>query len=183
MAAGLIVQDTVTGPMAATLGQGAVVVAPSGDVTMNSSGQFAIEAGAVTAAKIADAVLSGAKAAVVADANVVGGLPVLHRIAVPAGTTGDIDVVLTHKTLVVDVHLVKTAAAGGGAGTIQVKNAGNAITDAMSIDVNDQAVVRAASINDANHEIAAGGTLRVTRTRTASTSEACTVYVLGVRVA
>ena len=51
MAAGLVVQDTVTGPMAATLGQGASVVAPSGDVTMNASGVFTIADDAVTAAK------------------------------------------------------------------------------------------------------------------------------------
>lgn len=56
MAAGLVVQDTVTGPQASTLGQGASVIAPSGDVTMNSAGAFTIAAGAVTAAKLADAV-------------------------------------------------------------------------------------------------------------------------------
>lgn len=127
--------------------------------------------------------MDGRMAATVADANVVGGIPVLHRIAVPAGTTGDVDTVLTHKTLITDVWLVKTAAAGGGAGTIQVKNGSNAITDAMSIDVADKAVVRAATVDDAYHEIAAAGTLKITRTRTASTSEACTVYALGVRTA
>lgn len=133
--------------------------------------------------QIADGILNGTKLANVADANVVGGIPVLHRIDVPAGVTGNVDTTLTHKTRVVDAWLVKTAAAGGGAGTIQVKNGASAITDAMSIDVNDQAIARAASIDDAQAEIAAGGTLRITRTRTASTNEACTVYVLGVRVA
>lgn len=119
----------------------------------------------------------------VADANVIGALPVLHRIDVPAGATGDVDVVLTHKTRVIDAWLVKRSAAGGGAGTIQLKNGSSAITDAMSIDVADQTVVHAGTIDDAQHEIAAAGTLKITRTRSASTDETCTVYVLGVRVA
>lgn len=131
----------------------------------------------------ANSTLDGAKVATVADANVVGGIPVLHRINVPAGVTGDVDTVLTYKTRVVDVWLVKTTAAGGGAGTIQVKNGATAITDAISININDNAMARAATIDDAQHEIAAAGTLRITRTRTASTDESCIVYVLAVRVA
>lgn len=172
MANGILVTDTDTGPFAKSLGQGSSVVAVSGDATLDSSGVLTV-----------GQVLDGANAANVADANVVGGLEVLHRIDVPAGTTGDVDVVLTHKTRVTDAWLVKKNANGGGAGTIQVKNGSNAITDAMSININDQAIARATSINDANWEIAAGGTLKVTRTRSASTDETCTVFVRGVRVA
>jgi hypothetical protein len=172
MAAGIIVTDTDTGPFAKSLGQGASVVAPSGDVTIDSSGVMTI-----------GQVLDGANAANVAAANVIGGIPVQHIVVVPAGTTGDVDVVLTHKTRVTDVHLVKTTAAGGGAGTIQVKNGATAISNAMSIDIADTTIARATTIDDAAHDIAAGGTLRVTRTRSASTSEACIVYVSGLRVA
>ena len=142
-----------------------------------------IAAAAVTQAKIAANVLDGTVAGSVADANVIGGLPVLHRVDVAAGVTGNVDTTLTHKTRVVDAWLVKTGAAGGGAGTIQVLNGAGAITDAMSINIADAAVARALTIDDAQHEIAAAGTLRVTRTRTTSTNEACVVYVLGVRVA
>jgi hypothetical protein len=45
----------------------------------------------------ADATLNGAKAAVVADANVVGGIPVLFRIDC-ADASANVDVVSTHKT-------------------------------------------------------------------------------------
>lgn len=128
---------------------------------------------------------TGAIANTVADANVIGGLTLTHRIDVAAGATGNVDVVFTYKSRVVDVRLVKKSAAGGGAGTIQVFNGtgGNAITDAMSINVNDKVVVRCAEIDDAYHEIAAGATVRVTRTRTASTDETCTVYIETIRVA
>lgn len=119
----------------------------------------------------------------VADANVTGGVPVLHRVDVPAGATGDVDTVLVNKTRIVEAWLVKRSAAGGGAGTIQLKNGSNALTDAMSIDVADQTIVRAGTLDDAQQEIAAGGTLKITRTRTASTDETCTVYVLGLLVA
>lgn len=122
-------------------------------------------------------------AANVADANTLGAVPVLHRVDVPAGTTGDIDVTLVHKTRVIRVWLIKRSAAGGGAGTIQVKNGATAITDAISIDIADQAFAQAATYDDAAWEIAASGTLRVTRTRTASTDETCSVYVEGHRVA
>src|SRR5207244_2678288 len=128
-------------------------------------------------------IADGASAATKADANVIGGLPVLHRIDVPAGATGNVDVTLTHKTRVVDAWLVKNANAGGGAGTIAVQNGASAITDAMSINVAGKTVVRCAQIDQAQHEIAAAGTLRCARTRTASTDEGCTVYVLGLRVA
>lgn len=131
----------------------------------------------------ADGSISGTKVATVADANVVGGVPVLHRIDVADGTTGNVDTTLTHKTRVIDAWLVKTGADGGSSDTIQIKNSGNAISDAMDINVTDKTVVRAGTIDDAYHEIAAAGTLRVTRTKASANNVACTVYVLGLRVA
>lgn len=163
--------------------RGSVDTEQDGDLGANTVNTAAIEDLAVTLAKIADGILTGLKLATVANANVIGGVPVVHRVIVPAGATGDVDVVLTHKTRITDVHLVKTTAAGGGAGTIQVKNGANAITDAMSINVADQTVVRPTTIDDAYWEIAAAGTLRISRTRTASTDESCEVVVSGIRVA
>jgi len=152
---------------------------------------------AVTTAKIADSAVTSAKVAAntiaqadlvansldgtvasnVADVNTEGGLLVVHRITASA-LTGDVDVTLTHKTRVLDVWAVHTAAAGAG-DTVQVKNAATAITDALDLNVADQTVVRAGTIDDAQHDIAAGGTLRVTG---ASAVDA-EVYVLGMRVA
>lgn len=138
--------------------------------------------GAALIGALVGQLVDGANLKNVANANPVGGVPVVHRIDVPDGATGDIDVVLTHKTRVIDAHVVKTVANGGAVNTVQVKNGANPITDAMSININDQAIARAASIDDAQHEIAAGGTLRVTRTK-AGGNAACIVYVRGIRVA
>ena len=140
-------------------------------------------AGSVSQAKIAAGSLDATIAKTVADNDVTAGLQLIRSIAVPAGTTGDINVVLTHRERVCDVWLVKRSAAGGGAGTITLKNSGDAITDAMSINVNDKTVVACATIDDAFRDVAAGGTLRVTRTRTASTDETCDVFIQTMRVA
>lgn len=127
------------------------------------------------------ATMTGADAAVVADANVIGAVPVLHRIDITAGALGNTDVTLTHKTRVIDAWLVLRGA-GVPSTTLQVKNGADAITSTMAASGADQALVRATSINDAFHEIAAGGTLRVT-SASGATQPAATVYVLGVRVA
>lgn len=155
----------------------------TGDITSVVAGSGLSGGGTSAAVTLAAADLTGAHAANNAAANVIGSIPVIHRITVPAGTTGDVDVTLTHKTLVTDCWLYKTTAAGGGAGTIQVKNGASAISSAMSIDINDAVIARTTSIDDAANSIAAAGTLRITRTRTASTDESCVVFVQGLRVA
>lgn len=150
------------------------------DVAANADGTITVNANDI---QVSAAALTGTQVAVNAAANVIGSIPVVHRIVVPAGTTGNVDVTLTHKTLVTDAWLYKTAAAGGGGGTIQVFNGASAISDAMSIDINDKAVARATAIDDAANLISAAGTLRITRTRTASSDESCVVFVAGLRSA
>lgn len=125
--------------------------------------------------------LDGVEITDVADDNVIGGIPVLHRIDITAGALGDTDVTLTHKTRVIDAWLVLRGA-GVATTVLTVKSTGDAITDGMAASGSDKALVRAATIDDANHEIAASGVLRVTSSVGATQPEA-TVYVLGVRVA
>jgi len=141
-----------------------------------------INNGAVTLEKVAAATLDGTVAKVVANANLIGGLPVLHRILTVSGASGDIDVLLTHKTRVVDSWIVlKGAGVTGGA--ITIKNETTAITNAMAVTGNDKAIVRAGEIDDAQQEIAAGDNLRVSTASTGGDIPACEVYVLGIRVA
>jgi hypothetical protein len=153
-----------------------------------TSGVLAVGAGTAITVNADDvavsaASLSGTQVATTANANVIGGIPVLHRINVADGATGDVDTVLTHKTLVTEVWLVKTSAAGGASDTITVKNGSTAITNDMDINVADKTVVRAGTIDDAQHEVAAAGTLKITRTKSSMNNVACTVYVMGLRVA
>jgi len=134
----------------------------------------------VTEAKIAPASLTGLVAKAVADSNAIGGLPVIHRLAAAAGANADHDITLTHKERVIDAWIVLTGA-GVTSSVITIKNTANAITDAMAASGSDQALVRAATIDDAYHEIAAGGKLRVT-TSGGSTAPAFVAYVLAIRV-
>lgn len=111
----------------------------------------------------------------VANVNVIGGIPVVHRVVAIAAS--DVNVVLTHKTRVLDVIVVAKGSQAGG--TITVKKTATAITDAI-VCATDTAVTFAGTIDDAQHEIAAGGTLRVTAAGVATSAE---VYIIGVRVA
>ena len=141
----------------------------------------AFATGSIGEDRLTAAEVTGRAMAVVANANVIGGIPVIHRITI-ANATADTDVTLTHKTRVLDVWLVKTGANGGAGDLITVKSTAAAITDAIDLTiVTDTLIKRAASIDDANHEIAAGGILRVSAV--SATNCACEVYVMGIRVA
>lgn len=149
-------------------------------------GDVNLAAGAVSATKIANAILTALKVATVPDANTTGGIPILFRINVAGGAAGNTDVVMDHKIRVLDAWAVHTGGAGEAGDTIQLLSvAGGAITDAMSWSGADTEIVRAGSINYANHEVAAGDSLRVTTTDSDAGADvgAGIVYVLAIRVA
>jgi len=93
----------------------------------------------------------------------------VFALTVPDGVTGDLDWVglkgLTFRIL--DFWSIKTnATAAASANTLQLQTAGGvAISDALNMQVADQAVVRAAAIDDANHTIAAENAVRVRRVK------------------
>lgn len=129
---------------------------------------------------LADAVSATQRFGVVADGNVLGGVPVVHIVDVPDAATGNVDVVITKKTEVLDVQVMKKAGAGGAGDLITVKNGATAITDDIDINIADKVSKRAATLDDAQTVIAAGGTLRVTRTKASAANTACRVIVYGV---
>lgn len=81
---------------------------------------------------------------------------------------------------VTDVLCQKRGGAGGAANTVQVKKAAAAISDAISINIADTTLARAATIDDAQSVLAAGDTLNVTVTK-AGGNAAVLVKVKGVR--
>lgn len=117
----------------------------------------------------------------VGDDNVVGGIPVIYRVPCTDATANH-DVVVTEKIRVIDGWFVKTAGNGSSSNTVTIQNSTSAITDAMDANINDTLNVRAAQINDANHEIDAGGTLRVAVSKSGGNA-AGIAYVLAIRVA
>jgi len=127
--------------------------------------------------------LTGRVVGNVADDAVIGGVPVVHMVAVASGANGDVDVTLTHKTRVLDV-LVILKGAGTAGSTVTVKNAANAITNAIDVSGGgDKAVFRGGEIDDARYEIAAAGTLKVSKASTGGDFPGALVVVTGVRVA
>ena len=140
--------------------------------------------GTVTLAKIDPAALDGTIAKVAADANVIGAIPVVHRIDVASGANGNVDVVLTHKTRIINAWVVMTGAGTTGATVVLKNGTTNAITDTLSVAAAaDQALVPFTKINDAYHEVAAGATLRATKASGGGDFGGCIVYVMGLRVA
>ena len=115
-------------------------------------------------------------------ANADFAVPMTLILDVPAGATGDVDFTgAPFAFRVVDVYArkVTTSADAGDTGALQT-GAGVAITDTLALNVSADAIVRAASIAAAAHEIAAAGTLRWRRTQ--STNAACKVCVTVVRI-
>jgi len=117
----------------------------------------------------------------VAASNVLGGAPLIFRFDLAAGALADTDITVTDAIRVIDAYLVLRGA-GVASTTLTVKNGSTAITDAMAASGSDKAIVRAATLDDAQWELAAGGTLRVT-SATGATQPAATVYVIAHRVA
>lgn len=144
----------------------------------------------VTQAKIAPASLDQTVVKVLADQAVLGGIPVMFRVDVANGTAQlDYDIVLTKKTRIVDAYYVKTTGANNASGSVTVlvlDGSSNTIAGmAMATTQADTTIQRTSVINDAYHEIAAGGTLRIRRPANAGSAPnvACIVYVVGISVA
>ena len=116
----------------------------------------------------------------VSTGQLVPGTPVVYHVNLDAGAIGNTDKVITNKFRVTGAYFILRTA-GVLNTTIQVFNGSNAITEAMAAGGSDTAVVQAAVLNDANFEIAAGGTLRVT-TATGATQPGALVVVEGVLV-
>lgn len=140
-------------------------------------------AGSIGAVEIANDALTGAHAAEVADANVVGGLLVMHRILLASGADANVDVALTEKTRIVDV-LVVLKGAGTTGSDVQVQNVTTAITDLIDVSAGaDKAAFRPGTIDDAQQEIAAAANLRVAYSSTSADFPGAEVYVTGMKVA
>ncbi len=111
--------------------------------------------------------LAGGSVGTVADANTIGGIPVVHMFEIADAATADYDIVIAEKTEFLFFQLIKTAGAGTAV-TCTMKNGATAITDAIDLADADKTVSIAATIDDASNVIAAAGTLRASIVRTTS---------------
>lgn len=146
-----------------------------------------LAAGGVTEPKLvpgaANAGITGLVTKFVADANVIGGIPVIHRIAI-ADSSGNTDVVFTHKTKIIKAWFKNLGAAAHATNdTLRLVNGTgtNYITAATAKTDVVNAVIDFATLIETYDTIAAGTKLRVTAAK--DTNVAAEVYVLGIRVA
>lgn len=129
--------------------------------------------------------LAGTLVANVANVNTVGGLPMVFRTLIPSGADGDVDITLAagQKIRVLDAWAVLKGAGTAGS-LITLKSTAAAISEAIDVAAGtDKKVYRAASIDDANHEIVAGGILRWSKASTGADFPGAEAYVLAIRVA
>jgi hypothetical protein len=160
---------------------------PAGGVAVGAGAVDTAELadGAVTAAKLEDGAaadgITGDKIQFSANADTLGVPVLLFRLNQAAGANGNTDITWAQKIRVLDFWAVLTGA-GVASSVCTLKSTAAAISDGLDTSGADKAVVRAASIDDANHEIASGGVLRITGSGGA-TQPALTAYVLAVPVA
>jgi hypothetical protein len=117
------------------------------------------------------------------------GVPIRFIIPVANTTVANTDITAKKKVRVTDVTVIKTGGdntttnGGVATATIKLASTGGDITDAMEFDIVDQTIKRATKLNDANHVIAAGNIIRVTRANlsTATANHAAIVYVDAIR--
>lgn len=153
-------------------------VALSGDATIDKTGALTIASGAVEASMIADSILTGAKAAVVASDNVVGGIPIIYEVAIEHATANN-DIIITYKSKVLDFWFIPSGTPTAD-DKVQLLNGVNAITDNIACTASANAIVRPTLIDDTYSTINAGGTMRIAAT--ASSAVAGNAYVLAMRV-
>jgi hypothetical protein len=159
-------------------------VALSGDATLANTGALTIGAGKVTEAMHVAASETGLVVKVAAEDNVIGAIPIIFQVAIAAGALADKTITSTHKIRIIDAYVILRGA-GVASTTLQIFGGtagGTAVTDAMAVSGGDQAVVRAATINDAAYTIAAGDVIKIT-TATGATQPACLVVITALRVA
>ena len=109
-----------------------------------------------------------------------GYIPVQLKVVTAAGATNTVALTMDRAFTVTDVRERNTGGAGTSSDTLQLKNGSTAISDALDMNIADNLIARAASIDDAQHEIAAGGTLNVTATDGGGSDvRAMIVYISG----
>lgn len=147
-----------------------LIIASGGVVDVESGGAFKLAGTALTATaaeinRLAAATpgVAAANVANVADQGI--GIELVLRVDVADAASQNIDITMPYKVRVVNVMGLKNGGAGGAANTVQVQNVTDAITDAMSLNINDNAIYTAATIDDAYHEVASGAKLRIATTK------------------
>tara|TARA_B110001452_G_scaffold260928_1_gene259019 strand:+ start:474 stop:887 length:414 start_codon:yes stop_codon:yes gene_type:complete len=108
-----------------------------------------------------------------------GFIPVTLKVLTAAGASNTVALTMERKFTLIDVNARNFGGAGTSDDILTIKNGSTAITNAMAMEVADNAIVRAGSIDDAQHELAAGGTLNVVASNAGGGLQTMIVYLTG----
>jgi len=125
------------------------------------------------------AVMDGRMVRAMDDGEDFGFIPVTIKVLTAAGATNTVALTMERKFTLIDVNARNFGGAGTSSDVLTIKNASTAITDAMDMNIADNLIARAASIDDAQHEIAAGGTLNVVASNAGGGLQTMIVYLTG----
>ena len=109
-----------------------------------------------------------------------GFIPVVLRVNTAAGADNTVSLTMERKFTLIDVQAKNIGGPGPANDTLTIKNGSNAVTDVMDMEGAENLIIRALSIDDAHHEIAAGSTLNVIALdHTGGDQRAKIVYITG----
>jgi hypothetical protein len=139
--------------------------------------------GAIGEDHLAPTELTGRVVGLNATENVIGSIPVYHRMTIAdVGAPTDYSLVLTHKTLITSWWIQNTGlAAHNTDDTINLKNVAASLSGAVPKTNVVAGLIRPATLVSGNCLVTAGNALVVTATK--ATVISCIVHILGVRSA
>ena len=108
-----------------------------------------------------------------------GFIPVTLKVLTAAGATNTVALTMERKFTLIDVNARNFGGDGTSSDALTIKNGSSAITDAIAMTGADNIIARAGSIDDAQHEIAAGGTLNVVASNGSGGLQTMIVYLTG----
>lgn len=109
-------------------------------------------------------------------------VPMIFALTCPDGVDANLDWTTPNYAIrVVDCWAVKTTGAGGAADDVTLQtSAGAPISSVLDLNIADTTIARTTLIDDAQHELSAGGTIRLRRLEGAADGSAL-VYVKATR--
>lgn len=189
----------ITSPGAGTLGAGTIATAhlAAGILSADANGRLKMAdtyfdlatvdekfvTGAIGEDHLAPTELTGRVVGLNATENVIGSIPVYHRMTIAdVGAPTTYSLVLTHKTLITNWWIQNTGlAAHNTDDTINLKNVAASLSGAVAKTNVVSGLIRPATLDSANCLVTAGNALNVVATK--ATQVACIVHILGVRSA
>lgn len=128
--------------------------------------------------------IAGKRIAATANDAAVGGVSIVHTIAIAdaASATKTVTLHATYGAIkILEVHFIKAGTTGGSTDSIKLTDGNHDITDAMDLNTKAAGVItRAASISPTYGSLAAGATLVANWTKTTNGCEG-TLVIIGVR--